>query len=229
MPSLSRFAALIEPSIGASAKAHGQPLSFHYQPLAWPTQGVAQVLGQLCIEGYAIVSLDGMIADSRRRMVDGLKVEADSQYFLRGLDQAVLVVHGRHSQEDDAKAEQRRRLILTHSVADLGQHPTLPNALFWNPAGIPFLEACGRCGLIEGTVAVTGGTNVFGLFLELGFDAFHLSRSARIRLPGGRPVFPQVPTQTPEDVLKGHGLMAGHVEVLDAQAGVSVVTWGRQP
>ena len=187
------------------------------------------MLGQLCIEGYAIVSLDGMIADSRRRMVDGLKVEADSQYFLRGLDQAVLVVHGRHSQEDDAKAEQRRRLILTHSVADLGQHPTLPNALFWNPAGIPFLEACGRCGLIEGTVAVTGGTSVFGLFLELGFDAFHLSRSARVHLPGGRPVFPQVPTQTPEDVLKGHGLMAGPVEVLDAQAGVSVVTWMRQP
>src|SRR5262249_28080925 len=43
---------------------------------------VSKVLGQLCIEGYAIVSTDGMIADSRRRMVDELKVEADSQHFL---------------------------------------------------------------------------------------------------------------------------------------------------
>jgi hypothetical protein len=187
------------------------------------------VLGQLCIEGYAIVSIDGMIADSRRRMVDELKVEADSQYFLRGLDRAILVVHGRHSQEDDAKAVDRRRLILTHTVADLAKHPTLPNALFWNPAGIPFLEACGKCGLIEGTVAVTGGTSVFGLFLELGFDAFHLSRSARVCLPGGRPIFPQVPTQTPENVLKGHGLMPGPVSVLDAKAEVSLVTWARQP
>ncbi|HUC46077.1 MAG TPA: dihydrofolate reductase [Hyphomicrobiaceae bacterium] len=187
------------------------------------------MLGQFCIEGYAIVSVDGMIADGSRRMVDELKVEADSRYFLRGLDQAVLVVHGRHSQEDDAKAAHRRRLILTQAVADLGKHPTLPNALFWNPAGIPFLEACGKCGLIQGRVAVTGGTNVFGLFLELGFDAFHLSRSARIRLPGGRPIFPQVPTQTPEDVLKGHGLIPGPVEVLDAPAGVSLVTWARQP
>jgi hypothetical protein len=187
------------------------------------------VLGQLCIEGYAIVSVDGMIADSRRRMVDGLKIEADSQYFLRGLDQAVLVVHGRHSQEDDAKAVHRRRLILTHGVDDLAKHPTLPNALYWNPAGIPLLEVCGRCGLIEGTVAVTGGTTVFGYFLELGFDAFHLSRSARVYLPGGRPIFPQVPAQTPEDVLKGYGLLPGPVEVLDAQAGASLVTWKRQP
>ena len=185
------------------------------------------MLGQLCIEGYAIVSLDGMIADSRRRMVDGLKVEADSQYFLRGLDQAVLVVHGRHSQEDDANAVHRRRLILTHGVADLAKHASLPNALFWNPAGIALLEVCDRFGLKEGTVAVTGGTNVFGLFLKLGFDAFHLSRSARARLPGGRPIFPQVPTQTPDDVLKGHGLMPGPLEVLDAEAGVSLVTWTR--
>jgi dihydrofolate reductase len=187
------------------------------------------VLGQLSIDGYAIVSIDGMIADSGRRMVDELKVEADSQYFLQGLDRAVLVVHGGHSQEDDAKAAQRRRLILTHRVADLAKHPTLPRALFWNPAGISFLEACGRCGLIEGMVAVTGGTNVFGLFLELGFDTFHLSRSARVLLPGGRPIFPQVPRQSPEDVLKSHGLRAGPVEVLDAQAGVSVVTWAREP
>ena len=186
------------------------------------------MLGQLRIEGYAIVSIDGMIADGCRRMVDELKVEADSRHFLAGLNRAVLVVHGRHSQEDDDKAVRRRRLILTHDVDGIAKHPRGPNAHLWNPAQIPFLEACRRIGVVEGTVAVTGGTSVFGLFLELGFDAFHLSRSSRVQLPGGRAVFPQVPTQTPEDVLQAHGLTPGPVQVLDAQAGVSLVTWTRQ-
>src|SRR5262249_24613784 len=37
---------------------------------------VSKVLGQLCIEGYAIVSTDGIIAHTRRRLADELKVEA---------------------------------------------------------------------------------------------------------------------------------------------------------
>jgi len=82
-------------------------------------------------------------------------------------------------------------------------------------------------GLAEGTVAIIGGTEVFGLFLDLGYDAFHLSRVNKVRLPGGRPVFPQVPAQSPEDVLASHGLRPGERRVLDAQADASLVTWTR--
>lgn len=80
-------------------------------------------------------------------------------------------------------------------------------------------------GVLEGKAAVTGGTGVFGLFLEIGFDAFHLSRAGKVRIPGGRPVFPQVPGRTPEEVLTEHGLVPGPVQVLDAMAEATLVTW----
>jgi hypothetical protein len=67
---------------------------------------------------------------------------------------------------------------------------------------------------------------VFGHFLPL-YDSFHLSRAEHVRLPGGRPVFPEVPAQTPEEVLARHGLTPGLRRDLDAAAGVSVVTWRR--
>jgi len=69
---------------------------------------------------------------------------------------------------------------------------------------------------------------VYGLFLDIGYDAFHLSRTARVRIPGGRPVFPGIgPDRTPEDVLASHGLKAGPQRVLDDDAGVTLVTWRR--
>jgi hypothetical protein len=178
------------------------------------------------IEGYAVVSADGMIAAADRRM-DALKVTADTTFFLNGLDRANLLVHGRNSQEDDAGAARRRRLIVTRKIAGLADHPTLPAARLWNPAGASFLEACRSCGVYHGTAAVTGGPDVFALFLEMGFDAFHLSRVASVTLPGGRPVFPQVPARTPDDVLRSHQLAPGPTQVLDAPTHTTLVTWRR--
>ena len=40
------------------------------------------------IEGYAIVSADGMLADARGVMPPQLINEADQRFFQRGLDQA---------------------------------------------------------------------------------------------------------------------------------------------
>ena len=51
------------------------------------------------IEGYAIVTEDGMLADAGRVMPDSLKFEADQNFFERGLDGVDAVVHGRHSHE----------------------------------------------------------------------------------------------------------------------------------
>lgn len=146
------------------------------------------------IEGYAIVSADGMIADRERKMPDGLKIDADARFFNQGLDRAALIVHGRNSHEQQAASDRRRRLIVTHGVAALAEHPSIPLARLWNPAGASFAEACRAIGVTEGMAAVTGGATVFSLFLAIGFDAFHLSRAGRVQLPGGRPVFPEVPT-----------------------------------
>jgi hypothetical protein len=176
-------------------------------------------------EGYAIVSRDGMIADGNREMPPGLKIEADARFFTEALDAAAIVVHGRNSHEKQATSDRRRRLIVTDSIVRLKPHPRRPNAWLWNPEGIAFPDACKVAGVTEGRAAVTGGARVFGLFLETGFDAFHLSRANRVTLPGGRPVFPEVPAKTPEEVLREHGLLPGPIQVLDVEADATLVTW----
>ncbi len=49
----------------------------------------------LRIEGYVIVSADGMLANSARVMPDELKFRGDKQFFMAALDRADLIVHGR--------------------------------------------------------------------------------------------------------------------------------------
>jgi dihydrofolate reductase len=178
-------------------------------------------------EGFAIVSTDGMLADRAGHMPDALKVEADQRFFAQSLDEVAAVVHGRHSHEGQPNSPRRRRLILTRSVSAIEPDPENPLARLWNPAGASFSAACAALGVEAGTVAIIGGTDVFGLFLDRGYDAFHLSRANKVRLPGGRPVFPQVPEQTPEELLASHGLRAGERRVLDAQADATLVTWTR--
>lgn len=185
------------------------------------------MIGLLRIEGFAIVSLDGMLADRNGHMPDTLKVEADQRFFDSSLDRMAAVVHGRHSHEGQTNSPRRRRLIVTRTISAVEPDPKNPIARLWNPAGASFAAACAALGVVEGTVAIIGGTEVFGLFLDLGYDAFHLSRAGKVRLPGGRPVFPQVPAQTPEDLLASRGLRPGERRVLDAQAEASLVTWTR--
>jgi dihydrofolate reductase len=179
-------------------------------------------------EAYAIVSEDGMLADAERHIPPALVVEADQEYFHGALDQAAVVVHGRHSHEGGPKADSRHRLIVTRRIPALAPYPARPLALLWNPHGATLQEAWARLGAADGLLAVIGGPDVYGLFLEIGYDAFHLSRVPGVRLPGGRPVFPAVgPDRSPEDVLASHGLKAGPQRVLDAAKGVTLTVWRR--
>jgi hypothetical protein len=147
------------------------------------------MIGAYRIEAYVIASADGMLADASGVQPASLHFEADQRHFKQGLDQADVVVNGRHSQEGDANAMGRRRLVLSRHVADLAPDPDNPKARLWNPAGASFEAACAALGLNSGAVAVIGGPQVFTLFLKLGYDCFHLSRATRVRLPGGAPVF----------------------------------------
>ena len=52
-----------------------------------------------------------------------------------------------------------------------------PQALLWNPDGLPFEGAARMLGVWRGTVAILGGTEIFGLFLPR-YDIFHLSHVA---------------------------------------------------
>jgi dihydrofolate reductase len=180
------------------------------------------------IEGYAIISVDGMLADANRQIPPGLIVKADQTFFHDSLEQAALVVHGRHSHEGGPRSAGRPRLIVTTRIATVAPDPSHSNSLLWNPKGATLQEAWSRLGAPPGLCGVIGGPEVYGLFLTIGYDAFHLTRAAHVHLPGGRPVFPGIgPTRTPEDVLADHGLKPAAPRVLDAAAGVTLVTWHR--
>jgi dihydrofolate reductase len=179
------------------------------------------------IEGYVIVSADGMIADGKGEMPQSIRNDADQRFFQDALDDAAVVVHGRHSHEGGPRAARRKRLILTRQIAALAPDPVRPNALLWNPVGTSLDAALDRLEAKDGIVAVIGGTEVFSLFLPQ-YEAFHLSRAANARIPAGLPVFSEVgPNATPEDVLARHGLKPGPRRELDAAAGVSIATWQR--
>ena len=73
----------------------------------------------LRINGYVIVSADGMLADADRVMPDALKFKGDQEFFNAGLDRADLIVHGRHSHEGQPNSPKRKRVILTSAAAAL--------------------------------------------------------------------------------------------------------------
>jgi dihydrofolate reductase len=177
------------------------------------------------IEGYAIVSREGMIATSDRVMPPALKIDADQRFFHGALEHAAAVANGRHSNEGGPHAAARPRLVLTRRIPMLAAHPDNPNVVLWNPAGARFEEAWDRLG-VDGVLAVVGGPDVFGEFLAIGYDAFFLSR-APASIPNGRPVFPGVPENTPEALLAEHGMVPQAVRVLDQDSHVTVTQWGR--
>ncbi len=179
------------------------------------------------IEGYAIVSEDGMLADSHGVMPDALKFDADQKYFADGLDRCDAVIHGRHSHEMQPHSPRRYRITVTGAVASMARDPNNPKGILWNPRGASFGEAWSALGLSGGSLGVVGGTSVFGMFLDR-YDAFHLTRAPGVRLPNGRPVFPDVPAFTPEQVMEKHGLTPAERETLDATHDLIVTVWRRK-
>jgi len=180
----------------------------------------------LRIDGYVIVSADGMLANAQNVMPDELKFEGDKRFFTAALDRADLVVHGRHSGEGQPNSPQRKRMILTRTIGATAPDPANPKALLWNPAGVSFDTACERAGVVSGTVAIIGGPDVFAMFMDR-YDTFWLSVAPNVRLPGGEPCFPGVPARTPQEILAAHGLKPGQAEMLDPAGGVNVTPWRR--
>ena len=180
----------------------------------------------LRIEGYVIVSADGMLADADHVMPVQLKFVGDKRFFTAALDRADLIVHGRGSYEDQPNSPNRKRIVLTRTISAIAPDPSNPRATLWNPAGAPFEAACDRAGVRSGTAAIIGGPGVFGMFLDR-YDTFWLSQAPRVRLPGGEPCFPGVPERSPQEILTAHGLRAGEPRMLDPADGVSVTPWRR--
>jgi hypothetical protein len=58
----------------------------------------------LRVEGYAIISEHGMLADARGAMPSALVSEADQKILSNGLDSASVIVHGRNSHENQPQS-----------------------------------------------------------------------------------------------------------------------------
>jgi hypothetical protein len=178
------------------------------------------------IEGYAIISEDGMLATADRVMPDSLIFEADQRFFEAGLNRANVIVHGRHSKENQRRSPERRRIMLTRRIPAVDLYPGNEHGRLWNPAGATFEQVVAALAVTEGVAAVIGGPDVFELFLDQ-YDVFYLTRAPDVRIPGGIPVFPAVPAATPENVLSAHGLAPGDRVVLDVERGLIMVPWRR--
>lgn len=176
------------------------------------------------IEGYAVVSEDGMLADARSAMPESLKVEADQRFFEHKLDEVDVLVHGRHSQEHDKNSQSRRRIIVTRRVLALVPDPSNPKAFFWNPAGATLEQALSMFDAPCGSIGVLGAADVFEIFLDL-FDVFYLSRVRSVWLSGGRPIFHGVPPNTPEEILVLYGMSFFRNEVV--VDGLTIASWQR--
>jgi dihydrofolate reductase len=172
------------------------------------------------IIGHAIVSADGMIADQNRRMPPFLRNDADFRRFQAALDAAALVVLGRLGHELHPNPG-RKRLVVTSRVAWLERDPGDDNAMLWNPEGIGLKRVLAGLGIADGTIAVTGGTRVFDLFLPL-FTRFDLVEVDGVVIPDGIPCFS---TGLPRVALAGAGLHVARREDLDA--GIKLEVWER--
>jgi hypothetical protein len=178
------------------------------------------------IEGHAIVSADDRIAGADGDTPPELNNDADWLRFQRALDAAAVVVLGRLSHAANPNTARRNRLVVSSSAKGVERRS---DGWWWNPAEAPFTVALKAAAPGGGIVAVPGGHLIFDLFLGTGFDAFHLARSANVRIPDGVPLFSAIADgRSAEEVLAGAGLVAGPPEMLDDAANVTLVTWRRR-
>src|SRR5215469_9927654 len=109
------------------------------------------------IEGYAVISREGMIATSDGHFPEQIKIPADHKFYQDSVAAASAVANGRHSAEGGIGEPHRKRIILTRRVDVLTPDPDNPNAILWNPATAPFDEAWARLRIDgDGTLAVVG-------------------------------------------------------------------------
>jgi len=179
------------------------------------------------VEGYAVISREGMIATSDGSFPEIIKIPADHAFYQDSVDRASAVANGAHSAEGGPKEKDRKRLRLTRRNIRLTPDPDNTKVLLWNPAKASFDEAWQRLGIGDGVLAVVGGTDVFGLFLGIGYDAFYLTKTEG-SVPKGRPVFPGVGKDgvTAADVMTKYDLVLKATRVLDAATNTVVEEWG---
>ena len=175
---------------------------------------------RVAIAGYAIVSDDDKIAGPDGLIPPSLRNEKDWRAYQEALARADVIVFGHRSHELEPTVRGDLRLVLSGGVAGLEQRP---DGWWWNPARVGWTEVAERLLPRGGDVAVPGGQPVFDLFLQIGFDEFHVSRAHGVRLPGGRAIFSACEKGlSARDVLAKAGLSLSETIPLDPAHGVDM-------
>ena len=175
------------------------------------------------IAGYAIVSDDDKIAGPDGLIPASLRNEKDWDYYQRSLARADLIVFGHRSHKAEPNVRGDQRLVISSNAAGLEQRA---EAWWWSPALTRWAEVAKRLLPRGGDVAAPGGQGVFDLFLEIGFDAFYLSRAHGVTLPGGRAIFSACDAGiSAEEVLARAGLRVSEKISLDPEHGVEMNVW----
>jgi hypothetical protein len=186
------------------------------------------VIGGLSIEGFAIVSRNGMLAGADGSMPNSLKFDEDQQFLDAQMDAAALLVHGRKSHEGQDNSHKRKRLLLTRAGAPFTTTPIEPNIWLWSPEATKFSDVCKALGVESGVVAILGGTAGYDMFLPF-YAKFHLALASRVDLPGGVPVFSAVSDgHPPATVLQAAGLKLADQAVLNAEHDLHRLTFVRE-
>ena len=135
-----------------------------------------------------------------------------------------LIVFGRHSHQFEPNVRGEPRLVISQQAAGIEKRA---DAWWWNPAQASW-DVVRKILPSGGEVAVCGGQGAFDLFLNIGYDAFHLSRAHGVRLPGGRAVFSACDHGvSAEAVLDRAGLSVSETIPLDPDHGVEMKVWRR--
>lgn len=179
----------------------------------------------LRIEAYVVVGEDGHYCDAQGNLPDALKNDAEWAFFQAGLDASDLIVLGRKSHEATPNVRERRRLVMTRSVASLTR---VDQTVFWNPSGASLETALAQFENPIASIAVVGGQAAFDHFLtgSYRYHRFHLSVIAGVKLPGGRPLFSEMDTKPVDarQVLQSAGYRVMEQQTL--APGVTVSSWG---
>ena len=186
----------------------------------------AEQIRPIEIRGYAIVSDDDMIAAADGLTPVSLRNEKDWEYYQRAQARSDLVVLARRSHEFEPNVRGDSRLVISQAAVEALEKRA--DALWWNPARVVWKDVAARILPFGGEVAVCGGQGAFDLFLDIGYDAFHMSRAYGVLLPGGRKVFSASERGvSAEVVLADAGLTLSETIPLDPEHGVEMKVWRR--
>jgi len=185
-------------------------------------------MGGVSIEGYAIVSRNGMLAGADGLMPDSLKFPEDQQFLDEEMDRAALLIHGRKSHEAQDNSHARKRLLLTRGGGSFSTTPIEPNIWLWSPQATAFPDVLKKLEITSGVVAILGGTAAYDMFLPF-YAKFHLVLASGVDLPGGVPVFSAVSkSQPPATVLQEAGLKLADQTALNADDDLWRLTFLRE-